>query len=111
MIDELTKRKYLREIVRRLRQKEAEKARGDLEKLDELEQIQDNILLRKWAWISTIYGAIFSFLLVPLLISVLQPFLPDFLNSCLWIIAKVSMAISLLMFGTAIYFTINENID
>lgn len=99
------KQRYLKTIAAKLRQKEAEKSRGDLSKLQELDQTQDIAILRKWAWISTIYGAIFSFFGIPLIIMVVQPFLPEMLCTFIWCFAKVSMAVSMLMFGTSIYLT------
>lgn len=96
---------YLKAIAAKLRRNEAEKARGDLGKLEELDQTQDLALLRKWAWVITIYGVLFSFVGVPLIIMVVQPFLSEWLSTLIWSFAKASMAISMLMFGTAIYFT------
>lgn len=96
---------YLKAIASKLRKREAEKARGDILKLQELDQTQDIAILRKWAWVSAIYGALFSFVGIPLAITVFQPFLPDMLSTFVWIFAKTSMALSMLMFGTAIYLT------
>lgn len=96
---------YLKRIAAKLRQREAEKARGDILKLQELDQTQDIAILRKWAWIFAIYGALFSFIAIPLAITMFQPFLPEALSNFIWFFAKSSMAISMLLFGTAIYCT------
>ena len=100
---------YLKEVVKRLRRHEAEMARGDIGRLEELEQTTDSTLLRKWGWISTLCGAFFSFVLLPFTIGVVQPFLPEWGNSLLWAIAKVSMGMSLLMLLASIYFTVGLN--
>lgn len=97
---------YLREIARRLRQFEAEKARGDLSKLEELDQLPDIILLRKWAWMCSIVFCGFAFLAMPLIISIFQPFMPEGLNTFVWAFAKTAMATALLLLGTTVYLTI-----
>lgn len=97
---------YLKEVVKVLRQKEAEMARGNIAKLEDLEQTTDATLLRKWGWISTLLGAGFSFLILPFSIGILQTFVPEWASLLLWSIAKVSMAMSLLMLGASIYFTV-----
>lgn len=97
---------YLKEVATRLRQHEAERIRGDLALLEELEHTTDMTLLRKWGWISSIIGAIGSFVAFPLLLGVIQHFLPEWLGNTLWTIAKVAMGLSLLMFAASVYFTI-----
>ncbi len=99
-------KEYLKEVAKVLRQREAETARGDLARLEYLENTTDEMLLRKWGWISTIVGAIASFFLLPLFIGLIQHFLPEWLSLLLWSLAKVSMGICLLMFAVTIYFTI-----
>ena len=111
LTDRTSTNRYLQKIAARLRQKEAENARGDLNKLEQLDQTQDAALLRKWVWIYSIYFAIFSFIVVPLLITVFQRWLPEMVNTLVWIFAKLTMALSLFLFGTAIYFTTHEKID
>ena len=105
MTQQPSNQRYLKAIAAKLRRKEAEQARGDLSRLQELDQTQDIALLRKWAWVSTIYGAIFSFIGIPMIITVAQPFLSEMLSNFIWIFAKIAMALSMLMFGTSIYFT------
>ncbi|MBX9685930.1 MAG: hypothetical protein K2X27_04460 [Candidatus Obscuribacterales bacterium] len=107
----LSKEEYFKLLATRLRQIEAERARGDMAKLEDLEQTTDATLLRKWTLVSAIVGAAGSFFLMPLLISVVQPFIPEWADTLLWSIAKVSMGLALLMFGAAIYFTLGMNQD
>lgn len=97
---------YLIEVAKRLRQHEAERARGNLTQLEELEHTTDATLLRKWGWLSTIIGAVFSFLLLPFVLGIIQPFVPEMLSLFLWAVVKVSMGMSLLMLAVSIYFTI-----
>lgn len=101
-----SKERYLKEVAQKLRQVEAERIRGDLIKLEELEHTTDATLLRKWGWISAIVGAIFSFFILPLIIGLVQHFLSEWLSQFLWAIAKVSMGMSLLMFAASVYITI-----
>lgn len=100
---------YLKEVVKRLRRHEAEMARGDISRLEELEQTTDSTILRKWGWISTLTGAFFSFIILPFTIGVVQAFLPEWGSNLLWAIAKVSMGLSLLMLLASIYFTLGLN--
>lgn len=102
---------YLHDVAQKLRQHESERARGNLSLLEHVEHTSDETLLRKWGWISTIVGAIFSFLVMPFAISILQPFVPELFDKILWAVAKVSMGMSLLMFAASIYFTIGLDSD
>ena len=100
---------YMKEVAGKLRQHEAERIRGDLTLLEELENTTDLALLRKWGWISSIIGAGVAFIAMPFVIGLLQHFLPDWIGSLLWATTKVAMGLSLLMFGMSVYFTIGPN--
>ncbi len=102
---------YLIEVAKLLRQHEAERARGDLATLEALEHTTDATLLRKWGWISTIVGAGFAFLVLPLTIGLIQRHIPEWLNLLLWAVAKTSMGMSMLMFAASVYFTVGLNSD
>ncbi len=102
---------YLKDVAVILRKHEAEKVRGDLKCLENLEHTTDATLLRKWGWISTIVGTIFSFLVLPIIIGLIQRHIPDWLNLLLWAIAKTSMGMSMLMFAASVYFTVGLRSD
>lgn len=94
-----------------LRTKEAEMARGNLSRLEQLESTTDEYLLKKWTWVSAISGAGFSFFVCPFLLSLITPLLPQLLSELLWAVAKVCMGMCLLMFCAAIYCTIVKSSD
>lgn len=102
---------YLKEVAGRLRQAEAERARGDLARLEELEHTSDMTLVKKWGWISVIVGAGFCFVLFPFVVGILQHYVPDWVGTFLWSVIKVSMGMTLLMLGVTIYFTIGPYSD
>lgn len=96
---------HLKQVAQLVREKEAYMRRGDLAALQELDELTDEYLLRKWAWVAAIVGVIASFAVVPLVLGVIGGFLPVFVRELFWAFAKVSMGVSLLMFCAAIYFT------
>lgn len=98
--------KYIKEVASKLRRYEAERIRGDLARLEELEHTTDLTLVRKWGWVSAIVGAGFSFILLPFITGIVQHYVPDWVGTLLWSIVKVSMGMTLLMLGVTIYFTI-----
>lgn len=102
---------YKQEIIKFIREKEAEMSRGNISKLEALEKSTDEILLKKWAWLSAIVGVIFSFIFLPFLISIMHMFLPAVLLQVLWFCTRACMGMSLLMFGAATYFTIIKSSD
>ena len=102
---------YLSEVAKKLRQHEANRARGDIGSLEALEHTTDATLLRKWGWVSTIVGAGFAFLVMPLTIGLIQRYVPEWLNLLLWAVAKTSMGMSMLMFAASVYFTVGLNSD
>ncbi len=96
---------YKHLVATYIRQKEADMCRGQLERLNELERVSDDELLRKWAWMSAIAGAAASFLAGPLILTVLARLLPPLLLLFFWAVVKVAMAASLSMFALAFYLT------
>lgn len=106
MSKEFSLDQYIHDMASYLRKYEAERLRGNLTQLEDLENTSDTALLRKWAWISSICGALFSFFGMPLLLGLLQSLLPFYVGQFLWAFVKVSMGMSLLMFAASIYFTI-----
>ncbi|MBY0356391.1 MAG: hypothetical protein K2W82_00200 [Candidatus Obscuribacterales bacterium] len=102
---------YQKHLVGFIRRREAELSRGDISKLESLDRTSDDMLLRKWSWLSTIVCAAFSFLLMPFIISLIQRLIPNILYQMLWLITKTSMAVSLVVFAAAVYFTVLRTPD
>ena len=100
---------YKQNIAAYLREKEIEMARGNLKHLQMLESISNEELLQRWAWKSTILGAIFSFLIAPLMLSVLHIFLSHLLIKLLWAVVEICMALSIAMLCAAMYFTVYKH--
>lgn len=99
------------DAVGHIRRLEAELSRGDLAKLEAIDRTTDQTLLRKWSWVVAIITIIFSFAILPLLVSIIQIFSPLEIRKFFWFCIKFCMGISLLMFGTVTYFTIFKSSD
>lgn len=97
---------YIGRVAGELRRREAEMHRGNIARLEALEQTSDRGLICKWGWISSACGAVFSFLVLPIFIGIFQSLVPGWACLLLWSFAKVSMALVLLMFLVSLYFTI-----
>lgn len=102
---------YQNRLVGFIRRREAEMSRGDIAKLESLDRTSDDLLLRKWSWLGTIACSVFSFLLMPFIISLIQRLIPNILYQILWLITKTSMAFSLVCFAAAVYFTVLRSPD
>lgn len=100
---------YKRRVAHYLRQREAGMARGQLDRLNALDQVTDEDLLRKWSWMSAIAGIVFAFFGLPLGINVVGIFLPFELVQFLWAVDKVCMALTIAMFCVAAYLTFRRN--
>ena len=110
MLQASTLEEYRLLVVRRIRDLEAKRAKGDAEKLADIERTSDAYLIRKWLWMSSIVAAPIVYLIVPLFLNLLS-FLPGFLLTCLWILAKGLMGIVFVLFIAAIYFTVSGNFE
>jgi uncharacterized membrane protein len=101
-----TFKEQLQTLVIRLRQHEANKLRGDVAKLQDLEEMTDEELLKKWSWMCSIAGLIVCYFIVPFVLSIINRFLPAILAHLLWAVALASMFAVMAMFGCAIYLTV-----
>ena len=99
-------KEYLNMVAMRLRQREAHMRRGNVAKLEDLEETSDEELLKKWSWMSAIAGLIVCFFIVPFVLSIINRFLPPILAHLLWSLALVSMVVVMAMFAAAIYLTV-----
>jgi uncharacterized membrane protein len=92
-----------------LRSLEVRTAGGDENKLQEIAVMSDDETIRKWLWTATIYGAPATFIALPIFLGLLQIVFSGFIMGILWFFAKLAMAIVLLIFGAAIYFTFRKD--
>lgn len=91
-----------------IRQHEANQARGQLERLDQLQATSDQYLLLKWSWLFTICGSLISFIILPVVASFTHIFRSELLFQLAWTLTKICMGISLLMLLIAIKFTFSK---
>ena len=66
----------------------------------------DDYLAKKLLWTVAIGGAAVFFIGLPLLLMVLQIFVPMVIMQILWLIAKIGMTLVLVVFGYAVYMTL-----
>lgn len=99
---------HKRQVAIYLREKEAHMCRGQIDRLNALDQMSDKELLVRWSWRSAILGAIIAFLGGPLLINIVRLFLPELLLKLVWALIQVSMVLSMMMLGTAMYLTVSD---
>lgn len=100
---------YKRRLAQYLRQQEAGHFRGQMSRLDALDEVTDEDLLRKWAWLFAICSCLFAFLGLPMAINVFRAFMPYELAQFLWLVDKVSMFVSMGMFAIALFLTVRRN--
>jgi hypothetical protein len=96
---------YCKQVAAYLRAREANLLRGRREELQQLDQMSDLDLLKKWAWMSAIVGGIVSCGGLPLALILLHSLLPMILLQILWAVTKVAIGMTCAMFALAIYFT------
>ena len=111
MKPEFSFKQYLPVLAQKLRRYECERARGNLNALENIEQPRDEALLQKWGWISTIGAVVVAFFVMPFVTGVLQSFLPALISNFFWAVTKGLMGMSLIMVGLSIYFTIGQHSD
>ncbi|MBI4534367.1 MAG: hypothetical protein HY711_10525 [Candidatus Melainabacteria bacterium] len=93
-------------LCRRL---EVKCARGDQRRLERLDEMSDDELMRKWLWVSSIVGALIFYLGLPFLLSLLAQFIPSLLMQLLWSVLKLGMGMVIVIFALAVYFTIKRS--
>ncbi|MDP3507721.1 MAG: hypothetical protein Q8T09_06995 [Candidatus Melainabacteria bacterium] len=100
---------YRMKLMLLIRRQEALKLQGDKAKLSELAEIPDDFLLKKWVWTVCLLGGPATFVVLPLLLSVLGIFTPVPIMDFFWFFTKLTMAAVLLLFCLAVYFTLRSN--
>ena len=95
-------RKFLASKLRLLDQRIA---KGNPASLQEIDAVSDDEIIRKWLWIVSIIGGPSCFLVVPFVLSIVQPFIWAPLSTYLWVVAKCLMGLVFLIFLLAAIFT------
>ncbi len=96
-------------MAKQLRVLEIRRAKGDAEKIQQINFSPDDELIRKWLWVVAIVGAPSAFIAMPFIVSLLQPFLFPWLAASLWIFAKAVMVFVFLIFIVAAVFTLKSS--
>ncbi len=95
-------------LVKLVRDQETKKAQGDVQKLIELAECDDDFLLKKWSLLFFIIGGPAVFIGLPLILSLFGLFLPPFLMNVLWFITKGLMLVFLILFSATAFFTLRS---
>lgn len=100
---------YKSQLLGFIRRQEALKLKGDVEKLSELAETPDDFLLKKWVWTVCLLAGPGAFVVMPLLLCVLGIFTPTPVMDVFWFITKLGMALVLVMFSLAVFFTLRSS--
>lgn len=88
-----------------LRAFEIKRAGGNLQRLDEIADYNDDEVLRRALWMASIVGGPVVYLVMPFALSFVQTLLPAELTVVLWTLLKGLMALIFAIFMMAVYFT------
>ncbi|PZM80725.1 MAG: hypothetical protein DKT66_15865 [Candidatus Melainabacteria bacterium] len=88
-----------------LRAFEIKRAGGNIQRLDELADFNDDEVLRRGLWMISIVGGPVVYLLLPFVLSILQTFIWAQLTIVLWTLLKIAMGLIFATFALAVYFT------
>lgn len=88
-----------------LRAFEIKRAGGNIQRLDELADFNDDEVLRRGLWMISIVGGPVVYLLLPFVLSILQTFIWAQLTIVLWTLLKIAMGLIFAIFALAVYFT------
>jgi hypothetical protein len=88
-----------------IRQSETSRARGDKERLSEIESSTDDYLLKRCLWTFAIVGGPITFIAIPLLLSGLSAVVPHTVMDALWFLSRGAMGIIFVMFLIAVLTT------
>ncbi len=84
---------------------EIKRAGGNIQRLDEIADFNDDEVLRRGLWMVSIVGGPVVYLVCPFILSIVQTFLWLQLTVILWTLLKVAMGLIFAIFLLAIYFT------
>jgi hypothetical protein len=80
-----TIQEYKEMVVSYLRDLEYSQSQGNVAKQRQVEETEDNALLRKWFWIGGIAGGILCFAVLPFVFNLMGMIIPHLLMQLLWI--------------------------
>lgn len=88
-----------------LRAFEIKRAGANVQRLDEIADYNDDEVLRRGLWMTSIVGGPVIYLVCPFILSIVQTFLWAPVTAFLWMLLKVGMGLIFVIFGLAVYFT------
>ncbi len=88
---------------------EIKRAGGNIQRLDEIADFNDDEVLRRALWMISIVGGPVVYLLCPFILSILQTVIGAQFSAVLWTLLKVAMGLIFAIFLLAIYFTFLYN--
>ncbi|GEM_PF-624933 len=95
-------------LVNLVRKQEARRAQGDVQRLIELAECDDDFLLKKWGLVFFIVGGPFVFIGLPLILSVFALFMPAVVINALWFVTKGLMLVFLIVFSITAFFSLRS---
>jgi hypothetical protein len=90
-------------VVGLIRTSEISRARGDKQRLSEIESSTDDYLLKRWLWTFAIVGGPITFIAIPMLLSGLGALIPPAILEPLWFLSRGAMAIIFVLFLLAVF--------
>lgn len=100
---------YKAMVANYLRDTEMERARGDTVRLNQIDNMSDDDLLRKWAWLGSIVGGIVFFVALPFALMILDRLIPLIILELIHFLLKMGMGLVIILFGFAVYFTVRKS--
>lgn len=88
-----------------LRAFEIKRAGGNIQRLDEIADFNDDEVLRRGLWMISIVGGPVVYLVMPFILSIVQTFMWAPITHVLWILLKCAMGFVFVVFFLAVYFT------
>jgi hypothetical protein len=101
-------KQYQTKVTAFLRAQDLKRAQGDENQVRLIQSMTDQDVLRRWMWVISVIGGPVCFIVFPLAVEVLTPFLPLAILSSIWVLVKIMMACMLAFFGAAVLFTVNQ---
>lgn len=84
---------------------EIKRAGGNIQRLDEIADYNDDEVLRRGLWMISIVGGPVVYLVLPFILSIVQTFVWSTLSQILWVLLKIAMGFIFVVFLLAVYFT------
>jgi hypothetical protein len=103
--------KCIKQSAAYLRNREADKLRGQPRKLDHLETLTDVDIVKQWCFSLAIPAALVSFIALPIGVTLVRFLLPAVLVQLLWFCTKICMAVTATIGAIAVYLTFSAPSD